>query len=56
MKIRCRKASDFFADEAFRGYSDPLILATGGSVEGPNIGPLQPLRISAGDLFAQALN
>lgn len=46
----------FFADEAFRDYPDPLTLAAGGSVEGPNIGPLQPLRSSAGDLLAQAFN
>lgn len=32
------------------------VLTEDGSVEGPNIGPLQPLRSSAGDLLAQAFN
>lgn len=66
MKIRCRKASDFFVDEACRGKivsrrsveMDAVnqVLAQGGSVEGLNIGPLQLLRISARDLLAQAFS
>lgn len=66
MKIRCRKASDFFVDEACRSKTvsrrsvemDAVnqILAEGGRVEGVNIGPLQLLRISARDMLAQALN
>ncbi|WP_277591263.1 hypothetical protein [Pseudomonas chlororaphis] len=66
MKIRCRKASDFFVDEACRGKTvsrrsvemDAVnqILAEGGSVEGLNIGSLQLLRISASDMLGQALN
>lgn len=66
MKIRCRKASDFFVDEACRGKivsrrsveMDAVnqILAEGGRVEGLNIGPLQLLRISASDMLGQPLN
>ncbi|WP_164485341.1 hypothetical protein [Pseudomonas chlororaphis] len=32
------------------------VLAEGGSVEAPAIGPLQLLRINAGDRLAQAFN
>ncbi|WP_277588675.1 hypothetical protein [Pseudomonas chlororaphis] len=53
MKIRCRKASDFFG---FQDGAVHQVLAEDGSVEGPTIGPLQLLRISAGDMLAQALN
>lgn len=66
MKIRCRKASDFFVDEACRSKTvsrrsvemDAVnqVLAEDGSLEGPTIGPLQLLRISASDMLGQPLN
>lgn len=59
MKIRCRKASDFLrmrSSEAFEMDAVSQVLAQGGSVEAPAIGPLQLLRINAGDRCAWALN
>ncbi|BAV75469.1 hypothetical protein PCAU_3260 [Pseudomonas chlororaphis subsp. aurantiaca] len=41
---------------AFKMGAVHQVPAEGGSVEAPAIGPLQLLRISAGDRLAQALN
>lgn len=41
---------------AFKMGAVHQVLAEGGCVEGPAIGPLQLLRINAGDRLAQAFN